>query len=388
MNTPRKSLVTLVSIVVFAGCAAQQQRRVEGEPSPYRPAALERPSDDKTVTSLALAAYASIAWYEGAGRDQPAVTLGNDRYDSEALARSARRVLEILQQTSASEFPARLARECRTYTTPGTATFTAYYEPSLAARRHPDARFRYPIYRAPDEFERARLKQHYGHVPTRVEVERRSALQGLGLELAWVDDPVALYFLHVQGSGRLVFEDGSSRHIGYAASNDAGYRSVGEVMVARGLLQKGNASAQAMRAWLTAHPDERDELFYLNPRYIFFRPIDGTGPVGSLGVALVQGRSLATDPGFVPRGVLLYVRTKAPVVDGKGRVSGVRPLERFAFSHDAGAAIRGAERADIFWGSGEKAGLEAGYLHQTGDLFVLVCGADNERDGAQVASAK
>jgi len=377
MRRSRTPLVTIASIVLLcAGCAAQRPVVSEPAPSPYRPAALGNATDDLTMQSLAQGASASLAWYEGAGRKSPPVTLGNDRYDSDALALSARRVIAMVKQTPASELPARLAGECRAYTTSGPATFTAYYEPSLEARRQSDARFRYPIYRAPDEFQRALLVQHFRGFPKRVEIDVRHALEGMGLELAWVDDPVALYFLHVQGSGRLVFDDGSSMHIGFAGSNEAGYRSVGEVMLSRGLLPKGNASAEAMKAWLRAHPDQRDELLYLNPRYIFFRTVDGSGPVGSLGVALVAGRSLATDPQFVPPGVLTFFRTQQPSVAKDGRVTGWRPVERFAFSHDAGAAIRGPARADIFWGSGETAGLEAGSMHQSGDLYVLVCGEE------------
>jgi len=406
----------LAVLLLCAGCAGQ--RSPEGAPSPYRPVLLGVVTDDMTAQSLVDAARASVAYYEGAGAGTGAVVLGSDRYDQQDLAASARRVVELAEATPTAQLPARLASECRAYAAAEPAKFTAYYEPLLAARRLPDRRFRYPIYRAPDAAQRELLTGRFGGLPTRAQIDggdeggaRRTskrpvvegadahgvatsqavgehgastlqetgALRGLGLELAWLDDPVARFFLHVQGSGHLLFEGGSSTRVGFAASNDAQYRSVGAVMLERGLIEKGNASAPAMRAWLGAHPGQRDALLFANPRYVFFREVAGPGPIGALGVALVAGRSLATDPCFVPRGILTFVRTRAPVLGGAGRVVGHRPLARFAFSHDAGAAIRGPARADIFWGSGEAAGVEAGHLSESGEFFVLVCAGARER---------
>ncbi len=319
--------------------------------------------------------------------------LGDDHYDNEDLLRSARRVVELIEQTPGPALAARLAAECRAYSAGEPAKFTAYYEPVVAARRRPDRRFRYPIYRAPDGKQRARLIAKFGRLPTRAEIDRADgqnasrgsgttgALRGFGLEVAWLDDPVARFFLHVQGSGRLSFDDGSSMRVGFASSNDAEYRSIGAVMLARGMLEKGKTSAPAMRAWLGAHSDKRDGVLFENPRYVFFRDVVGPGPIGALGVALVPGRSLATDPRFVPHGILTFVRTQVPVVDGDGRLVGHRPLTRFAFSHDAGAAIRGRARADIFWGSGEAAGTQAGYLSDSGEMLLLVCGGGRSGRG-------
>lgn len=376
-------------LLLCAGCAAW--RVSEDGVSVYRPASLAGVSDDLALQSLTAAARASIAYYQRprVDGDSGGVVLGGDRYDSDDLLRSAQRVVELIEATSPAELPARLAKQCRAYAAAEPARFTAYYEPLLAARRRRDERFRYPIYRAPEAAQRALLTGRFGRLPVRAEIDDGddmdahaasnpagviAALDGLGLELAWLDDAVARFFLHVQGSGRLVFEDGSSTRVGFAASNDASYRSVGALMLARGLLDKGNASAPAMRAWLGAHPAERDRLLFENPRYVFFRNVVGPGPIGALGVALVAGRSLATDPRFVPRGVLAFVRTRAPLLDRDGRLAGHQPLARFAFSHDAGAAIRGPARVDLFWGSGEERGAEAGYMSESGEFFVLVCG--------------
>ncbi|MBI5506005.1 MAG: MltA domain-containing protein [Deltaproteobacteria bacterium] len=397
-------------LLLCTGCAGQHP--LAGQLLPYRQVSLADVTDDLPVQSLADAGRASLAYYERTGVDPGAVVLDNDRYDAKDLERSVRRVLELIEETPAGQLAARLAGECRAYAADEPARFTAYYEPLLAARRRPDARFRYPIYRAPDAAQRGLLIERFGRLPTRAEIDgqygavgaggqraserpaagagvgwrgaahRRgdgAALRGLGLELAWLDDPVARFFLHVQGSGRLRFEDDSQLRVGFAASNDAPYRSVGAAMLARGLLAKDNASAPAMRTWLAAHPSQRDALLFENPRYVFFREVAAPGPIGALGVALVPGRSLATDPHFVARGILTFVRTRAPVVDRDGRLVGQRPLARFAFSHDVGAAIRGPARADIFWGSGETAGAEAGYLNEAGEFFVLVCGSGGNR---------
>ena len=187
------------------------------------------------------------------------------------------------------------------------AKVTGYYEPVLAARTAPDARFRYALYRAPSPEQMQAVARRLGRVPTRADIDGRHALAGLGLEIAWTDDPVARFFLHVQGSGRLVFPGGRSRRVGFAGTNGLAYRSVGSVMLARGILGKGNASAPAMRAWLAAHPSRRDALLFENPRYVFFREAGDEGPVGALGATLVAGRSIAVDEKFLPRGAVAAV---------------------------------------------------------------------------------
>ncbi|MFP6664742.1 MAG: MltA domain-containing protein [Deltaproteobacteria bacterium] len=224
---------------------------------------------------------------------------------------------------------------------------TGYYEPVLEARRVPDARFRHALLAPPAAGPSARL--------SRAEIAA-GALAGAGLELFWVDDAIDLYFLHIQGSGRLRLADGSLVRVGYAANNGHKYQSLGRLMIQRGLLIREAATAPGIQDWLRAHPEMTDELLVANPRYIFFRELDlppTDGPIGSIGMPLVAWRSVAADPAVTPPGSLGRLRAKLP--DG-------RSLDLLVVAMDSGAAIRGPGRLDIFLGTGEEAFALAGIL--------------------------
>ncbi|MFN2426425.1 MAG: MltA domain-containing protein [Candidatus Binatia bacterium] len=364
--SPRCAAVVafVAASIALAGCSTSRFGVPAGK-------ALGADIDDMDPASLAEAAERTEAALERATRS---VTIGGRKYSSRELAASARRVAAIARSESdPARLSKRLARECRAYPAGEKAKVTGYFEPVLDARRRPDKRFRYPVYAPPSVPQLEKLRRELGRIPTRADIDSGNALGGLGLELAWLDDPVARFFLHVQGSGRLVFEDGSQTRIGFAGSNDLAYRSVGTVMLGQGLLERGKASATAMRKWLSAHPERRDALLFTNPRYIYFRDNGRDGPIGALGATLVAGRSIATDDRFVPRGVLAWLRTTRPVVDADGTLVAKQPLTRFVFAQDAGAAIEGAARVDLFVGSGEAAGLEAGGMNEAGELYVLMC---------------
>src|SRR6185436_10324117 len=180
--------------------------------------------------------------------------------------------------------------------------------------------------------------------------------------LAWVEDAVGLFFLQVQGSGVLTFPDGSRRTIGFAASNGLPYVSIGRVLVERGELTLDQASMPGIRRWIETHPGEGDRLLQSNPRYVFFRQLDGP-PVGSLGVPVTGGRTIATDPAVFPPGALAFVHVPALGPSGA--------LSRLVFNQDAGAAIRGNGRVDVYFGAGPEAENTAGRLRSPGELYFL-----------------
>ncbi|RXZ44955.1 murein transglycosylase A [Crenobacter cavernae] len=184
--------------------------------------------------------------------------------------------------------------------------------------------------------------------------------------LAWVEDPTELFFLQVQGSGRIQLEDGRFLRIGYAEQNGHGYQSIGKVLIERGELTIADASMQGIQAWIRANPDRRQELFDQNPSYVFFRPLPDTGggPLGALGVPLTNGYSIAIDPRYIPLGAPVLLATTWPLSD--------EPLVRLMHAQDTGGAIRGAVRADFFWGFGSEAGLYAGRMKQQGRLWILL----------------
>lgn len=352
--------------------------------------------DDLALDGLERALDASKVFFSSVNKRDALYTLGYDSYTFDQIAQSVDNFERIVEQTPPNHLHARLSRECHAYA-PRTASdddrFTAYYEPVLSASERPNERFRYPVYQQPDDLTLVRLanffprdrRQIHGRVRgkelvpylSRADIDGRGLLRNRGLELAWVDDPVALYFLHIQGSGRLRLTDGRTVRVNFAASNGMPYTSVGRYMLDRGLLPPSDGSAGAMRAYLTDNPELRDQILFQNPRYIFFREVnlaDKEGPIGSLGVPLVAGRSIATDPSYVPPGVVVYVKSEKPVVDAHGRLVGWDSFGRFMVNHDSGSAIHGPGRGDIYWGEGERAGLAAGYMNRRGSMAIVLCG--------------
>jgi len=183
-----------------------------------------------------------------------------------------------------------------------------------------------------------------------------------------MDDPVDAFFLEIQGSGSIELEGGGELRVGYGAQNGFPYVAIGRELVTRGALPKEKVSMQSIREWLEAHPDEAAEVMRKNASYVFFREQPGEGPLGSLGVPLTPGRSLAVDPLFVPLGVPLWLDSTLPAAaDGSER-----PLRRLVVAQDTGGAIRGPVRGDVFWGAGDKAADLAGRMRQPGRLWLLL----------------
>jgi membrane-bound lytic murein transglycosylase A len=232
---------------------------------------------------------------------------------------------------------------------------TGYYEPLLAGSRTRTALYRFPVYAVPPDPASRRLP--------RGEIEARGAAFAAPV-LAWVADPVELFFLHVQGSGQVLLPGGERMRIGYADNNGHPYRSLGRHLVDRGELRLEQASMQGIKDWAAANPRKLPEALAANPRYIFFREMaTANGPVGALGVPLTAEYSVAVDRRYVPLGAPVYLATTFPLSD--------RPLERLMMAQDVGEAIRGVVRADFYWGSGDAAGVQAGRMRQRGRMWLL-----------------
>ncbi|SEK83124.1 membrane-bound lytic murein transglycosylase A [Roseovarius azorensis] len=239
------------------------------------------------------------------------------------------------------------------------ALFTGYFEPELRGALRPDERFRYPVYREPPE---ARLSNPW---LTRREIETTDAMRDRGLEIAWVDDPVELFFLQVQGSGRIRLDNGQMIRVGYAAANGHPYHSIGVELVRRGIYAAHQVSADVIKSWVRRNPDEGRELLFHNPSYVFFRRIDEVpphlGPLGAMNRPVTEGRTIAVDPAHVPLGAPVWIEK-----DGED------PIRRLMVAQDTGSAIKGPQRADIFYGAGDAAGRAAGRLRDPGRLVVLM----------------
>ncbi|POZ62445.1 murein transglycosylase A [Chromobacterium alticapitis] len=194
----------------------------------------------------------------------------------------------------------------------------------------------------------------------------QGSIAGSAPVLAWVEDPVELFFLQVQGSGRIQLDDGSFLHVGFADQNGYAYQSIGKWLVDKGEMTLGDASMQGIKDWIARNPQRRDELFAVNPSYIFFKqlPGDDGGPIGALGVPLSGGYSIAVDPRYIPLGAPVYLSTTWP--------HSTEPLVRLVNAQDTGSAIKGALRADLFWGYGTEAGMYAGRMKQQGSMWLLL----------------
>ncbi len=256
--------------------------------------------------------------------------------------------------------------------------FTGYYEPELRGSRKRTAACTVPLYRPPPDLITVKLEgeTRVGRMVdgrlqpyhTRAAIDG-GVLAGRGLELLWLADPIDAFFLQAQGSGRVRLAEGGALRVGYAASNGHPPIIIGRILVERGELTKEAATMQTVRQWLRDHPAaDATALMQMNVRYIFFREIPGDGPVGSLGVTLTPGRSLAIDPSLLPLGAPLWLDTTYPA----GTPEAGLPLRRLVVAQDTGSAIKGAVRGDLYWGSGEAALRYAGPMKQPGRYYLLL----------------
>ncbi|MBE0612198.1 MAG: murein transglycosylase A [Burkholderiales bacterium] len=278
---------------------------------------------------------------------------------------------------------------------------TGYYEPLLRGSRSKEGPYRYPLYATPEDLlivDLAEVSPTLKHLRLRGRLEGRRVVpyypraeieHGLpalaGKELLWIDDPVDLFFLQIQGSGRVRLPNGELVRVGYADQNGQPYKSIGRYLVEQGELKLEQASMQGIKDWAAANPEKLVALLNQNPSYVFFRempapdgsqsaatgaptktggPMTTGGPVGALGVALTPERSIAVDPRYIPLGAPVYVATTWP--------GSAQPLVRLMQAQDSGGAIRGAVRADFFWGFGDAAGALAGRMRQSLKMWVLL----------------
>lgn len=259
---------------------------------------------------------------------------------------------------------------------------TGYYEPILRGSRTRTAGYDQPVFGPPDDLvvvELAELYPELKHLRLRGRLDGRKLVPYFSRgewsqqeskrsqqALLWVDDPVDLFFMQIQGSGQIQLADGGRVRLNYADQNGHPYRSIGRWLVERGELKAEQASMQGIKAWANSNPARLAELLNANPSLVFFRelPATGSGPQGALGLALTPGVSIAVDPRHIPLGAPVWLATTRPGTD--------QALERLMLAQDTGGAIRGVVRADFYWGSGPEAGREAGRMRQSGRLWVLL----------------
>ncbi len=264
---------------------------------------------------------------------------------------------------------------------------TGYYEPEVAGSLSPDSEYRYPLYAPPTDLvhipepavslrvgvpapERVgRLSDSGEVVPyyDRSEIDGSSILSGRGLELVYLRDPIARFFIHIQGSGTSVLPNQQRIRVGFAAKNGLPYRPIGRLLVERGILSPEQVTMQSIRSYLEQHPDQQHEIFGYNPSYIFFRLVSD-GPIGSIGVPITPFRTIATDNRLFPSGALAFLITDIPAANKSGVPV---PFSALVMNQDTGDAIRGPGRVDLFTGRGHAEEEIAGRMRQSGMIYFL-----------------
>ena len=259
---------------------------------------------------------------------------------------------------------------------------TGYYEPVLKGSRLRKPPYVVPVFGTPDDLITVDLSEVYPELKNmrlrgRIKGQKvvpyfarsewaRQEQKRAGEALLWLVDPIDFFFMQIQGSGQIQFDDGSSVRLAYADQNGYPYRSVGKWLIDQGELKAEEASMQGIKAWADEHPQRLQELLNTNPSLVFFRelPVAGSGPPGALTVPLTPERSIAVDLRVTPLGAPVWLATTYPLSD--------QPLRRLMLAQDTGGAIRGAVRADFYWGSGTEAGNKAGKMRQKGRMWVLL----------------
>lgn len=396
---PKCALVVTVALaVIVAGCPAPIKKPLE-EASLVRQSSFSYPEfhDDLELDGLEHSILKSLEYLERVPADR-SYQFGEDRYDAAHLKKSLQHFLDFIRTSPTDK---ELKKFIRTYyivyqsigrDQKGEVLFTGYYEPHLSGRLDKNEEYQYPIYALPTDLMKIDLspfnEKYKGQsivgrytdktvVPyfDRREIDEQKALVGRAEALAWVKDPVDVFFLQIQGSGKVFLDTGEVINVHYHGSNGRPYRSIGKLLIEEQKIPREEMSMQRIRSYLHDHPEEMASVFNYNPSYVFFK-IESEGPLGSINVLLTPGRSVALDRRIFPHGALAFIQTKKPVVNSTGQIDRWADCHRFVLNQDTGGAIRGPGRADLFWGNGPYAEIAAGHLAHVGELYFLVLKPD------------
>ena len=300
-----------------------------------------------------------------------------ESFTRDRVRRSLRRFRTLLLTSDSPEaFQAAVQQEFVLYQSigndiAGTVHFTGYFEPTYAASRVPTAEYRYPLYQRPLDLEDWTLPH-----PTRTELEGKDGLQSAsgqlkGLELVWMRDRLEAFLVQVQGSARLQLTDGSFMSVGYAGRTEYDYVSLGRELINDGQVPAEGMTLERLLAFFEANPAALDEYIPRNDRFVFFRETNGGPPTGTFSVPVTAGRSIATDKALMPPGALALITLDWPELDVEETWQAT-PISRYVLNQDTGGAILGPGRVDIYVGSGDAAGDQAGQVNTDGQLFFLL----------------
>ena len=354
-------------------------------------------SDDLDYDGLTVGMLQSLTYLK---KIPPArqFRFGRDLYTAEHMTQTLTHFLEFIETKPQQQ---ELKKFIRTYyriyrsigaEETGKVLFTGYYEPTLQGSLNKSDEFRYPLYARPKDLltidlslfsSRFKNEKIVGRVHgqtvvpyyDRKEIEENGLPEDIAEPILWVNDLIDLFFLHIQGSGKVSLDSGETVQVHYHTANGRPYRSIGKLLIDEGKIERARMSMQAIRLYLKENPSELEAILNYNPSYVFFK-IETDGPLGYLDVKLTPGRSLALDRRIFPPAALAFMETKLPLVSGDGQIQKWTDCARFVLNQDTGGAIRGPGRADLFWGDGPYAEIAAGFMQHSGNLYFLVLKPD------------
>jgi membrane-bound lytic murein transglycosylase A len=396
------SIIFIASFIslLLAGCAVFKKEPVKiKETALIKIVSKEYPEfvDDMDYDGLEYSISRSISYLD---RVPTARTFrfGKDVFDTAHMKRSMEHFLRFIKTEPSNKHLRRyidsnyivyrsIGRDNR-----GQVLFTGYYEPFLAGSLTKSAEYRFPIYERPDNlttidlslfFPRFKGETIVGRyvnqsvIPyyDRKAIEEEMVLAGNARQIAWLKDRIDLFFLQIQGSGKIYLNNGKAINVHYHTTNGKPYRSIGKLLIDKGIIPREEMSMQKIRDYLRKNPEEVEAVLNYNPSYVFFK-IEKDGPLGYLEVKLTPGRSIALDRRIFPLAGLAFVETQKPLIDGAGQIYRWTEFSRFVLNHDTGGAIRGPGRADLFWGSGAYAEIAAGHMQHIGKLYFLILKPD------------
>ncbi|MBU1712707.1 MAG: murein transglycosylase A [Proteobacteria bacterium] len=392
---PSLLLICLFLTALFCGCAQIILRPPEEVPVFAKLSVSEYPRfvDDTNYVNLSDSIQQSLSYLKKRPKDMK-FKFGQDVYETPHMVDSLVKFLEFIEKRpSAGELRRYIDENFYVYKSTGIngngeVLFTGYYEPLLEGSLSKSDKHRYPVYGTPPDlisidlslfspkYEGEKITGRYTGrtvVPyyERKEIETGRMLEGKVPVIVWVKDPVDLFFLQIQGSGKILLENGEMINIHYHAENGRPYKAIGNLLIQKKVIPPSEMSMQRIRGYLNSNPEEVQDILNYNTSYIFFK-IEEDGPLGCLGVKLTPRRSVALDRRIFPLAGLVYIETVKPQVSGNGEITEWIINKSFVLSQDTGGAIRGPGRADIFWGNGKYAETAAGNMKHKGSLYFLI----------------
>ena len=403
MDMFKKRSAIWIVLMVFAllgACAT-----VKKEPRPAAELSLKKMAlrayprfcDDMDFDGLDHSLRQSLLYLENVPPDRE-YRFGKDLYTAAHLVHSLNAFRQFIRsKPSAKELETFIRAKYLVYRSTGRkqtgeVLFTGYYEPFLSGRTQKDNLFRFPVYARPDDlvtidlslfssrFEGINMIGRYTGktiVPyfDRKQIDTGGRIEDRACRLAWISDLIDVFFLHIQGSGKIVLENGHTLNVHYDVANGHPYKSIGRLLIDQGKIKRADMSMQKIRSYLQNHPAEIEGILNANPSYVFFK-VEPDGPKGFLDVPLTPARSIAVDRRLFPMPALAFIESRQPLITGDGKIDRWIDCRLFSVSQDTGGAIRGPGRADVFWGNGPYAEIAAGHMQHVGQLYFLVLKPD------------